>query len=317
MNANAEGAGMRLVVVHPSARAAQRWTDELRARLPRARVSAWPEGAADAQYAVGWGPPAGFFESAPALQAFFSLGAGVDHLHRNPGLPPSLLLVRLEDAGMGRQMAEYCCHEIIRHYRRVAEYEAQQRAGEWKELKARPRDGFGVGVLGLGVLGMQVAQAAAAFGYRVSAYTRTPREVDGIACFSGEAGLGEFLARSDVLVLMAPLTEATRDLLDARRLAMLPRGAWLVNVARGELVVDGDLLAAIDAGQLAGATLDVFRTEPLPPDHPFWRHPRIRMTPHVSAVTLLQESADQIAGKLVRLHHGEQVGGQVDRALGY
>lgn len=309
--------GPRIVIVHPSERAANRWAQEMRTRLPDATVSVWPDAPDDVEYAIGWSPPEGFFERLRALKAFFSLGAGVDHLHRNRGLPPSLLLVRLEDAGMGLQMAEYCCHEVIRHYRSFGTYEVQQEAGQWQELRLPARRDFGVGVLGLGVLGARVARAAASFGYPVSGYTRSPRTLDGVTCFSGEGQLAEFLARSRVLVLMAPLTDDTRDLMNAERLAMLPRDAWLVNVARGELVDDDALLAAIDAGHLAGATLDVFRQEPLPPAHPFWRHPRIRMTPHVAAVTLLQESADQIAGKLVRLHAGERVGGLVDRALGY
>ncbi|MEN9313988.1 MAG: hypothetical protein RIS35_381 [Pseudomonadota bacterium] len=316
-NARRPGDGPKIAIVHPSERAATRWAQEMRLRLPGASVSVWPDAPEDVEYAVGWGPPEGFFERLRALKAFFSLGAGVDHLHRNRGLPPSLPLVRLEDAGMGFQMAEYCCHEVIRHYRSLDAYGEQQRAGQWQELRLTARADFGVGVLGLGVLGSRVARAVASFGYPVSGYTRSPRTLDGVTCFAGPTQLPEFLARSKVLILMAPLTDDTRDLIDAERLARLPRGAWLVNVARGELVVDDALIAAIDAGHLAGATLDVFREEPLPPDHPFWRHPRIRMTPHIAAITLLRESADQIANKLARLHAGERVGGLVDRALGY
>lgn len=317
VNDPAAGAGIRAVVTHPDAQEARSWVGAMLARLPGARVTAWPEGAADADFAIGWNPPRGFFESAPALRAFFSLGAGVDHLRSHPVLPAGLRVIRIEDAGMGRQMVEYCCHEVIRHHRRFADYEALQREGRWEELAVHPREEFGVGVLGLGVLGAQVARAVSALGYPVSAFTRSPRRVEGLACFSGDDGLEAFLGRSRLLVLLAPLTDETRDLIDARRLAMLPKGAWLVNVARGALVVDDDLLAAIDRGHLAGATLDVFRTEPLPPEHPFWRHPRIRITPHVSALTLLDASADQIAAKLVRMQRGEPVGGEVERGRGY
>lgn len=308
---------MKIVVVHPNARAAARWVEEMRKRLPDAEVGAWPDAAPDAGYAIGWSPPEGFFEAQPALKAFFSLGAGVDHLQRNTGLPDTLAIVRLEDAGMGPQMAEYCCHEVIRHYRRITEYESQQRQGVWQEARVTPRHEFTVGVLGIGVLGAQVARALAAFGYPVLGYSRSPRSIDGIECHSGEQALPGFLARCRALILMAPLTDDTRDLMNAQRLAMLPKGAWLINVARGQLVVDEALLAAIDSGHLAGASLDVFRTEPLPPGHPFWQHPRIRMTPHVSAVTLLHESVEQIAAKLDRLHRGEAISGLVDRTLGY
>lgn len=311
------GAPARIVIVHPDARAGERWVSEIRALLPDAELRVWPEPCADADYAIGWRPPDDFFAAVPKLRAFFSAGAGVDHLLRNPGLPPALTLVRLEDAGMGVQMAEYCCHEVIRHYRRFADYETQQRRGEWRGLRLPPRREFEVGVFGLGVLGTQVARALAAFGYPVLGHSRSPRQIEGIECFAGEAQLPAFLARCRALVLMAPLTDETRDLFDARRLAMLPEGAWLINVARGALVVDEALVAALDSGRLAGASLDVFRDEPLPAEHAFWRHPRIRLTPHVSAVTLVRDSADQVAAKIRRLQRGETVTGIVDRASGY
>lgn len=308
---------MRIVVVHPQASAADRWAAEIRARLPEAEVATWPAACGDAGFAIGWGPPPGFFEALPRLRAFFSIGAGVDHVLGRPGLRPEIALVRLEDAGMGVQMAEYCAHEVIRLYRRAGDYETQQRHAEWRALKPVPRREFRVGVLGLGVLGLQVARAIASFEFPVLGHARSPRAIDGIRCFAGDDELPAFLAQCRVLILMAPLTAHTRDLLDTRRLAMLPEGAWVINVARGALIDDDALLSALDAGRLAGATLDVFRTEPLPSEHPFWRHPRIRITPHVSAATLLGESADQIAGKIRRLARGEPVGGTVDRTLGY
>lgn len=309
--------GFRILIAHPVRTGALAWAEALRSRLPQARVSVWPEGAEDADCAVGWAPPRRFFASAPRLQLFFSLGAGVDHVRGHPDLPPGLRVIRVEDAGMGRQMAQYCCHEVLRHHRRFADYEAQQREGRWAPLEVTPSEEFGVGVLGLGVLGTQVARAVASFGYPVSAFTRAPRTAEGLTCYSGEDGLSAFLPRAQVLIVLAPLTEATRGLLDAHRLAQLPQGAWLVNVARGAIVVEADLLAAIDRGHLAGATLDVFGQEPLPPEHPFWRHPRIRVTPHVSAATLMRESAEQIIGKLLQVQRGEPVSGEIDRSLGY
>jgi len=317
MSTNGPSDELRILVMHPDPAAAPEWVQALQARLPEARVSAWPEGAAEATCAVGWGPPGDFFARAARLKAFFSMGAGVDHLHGHTALPPGLRVIRIEDAGMGAQMVQYCCHEVLQHHRRFADYEALQREGRWKTLEITPQKDFGVGLLGLGVLGEQVARALVSLGYPVSAFTRSPRTLDDIACFSGEDEIETFLGRARVLILLAPLTEATRGLLDARRLAMLPQGAWLVNVARGAILVEQDLLSAIDRGHLAGATLDVFGKEPLPQDHPFWGHPRIRMTPHVAARTLLRESADQIAGKLARLHRGEAVGGEVDPTLGY
>ena len=332
---------MRIAIVHTEPRSRERWVAAMRERLPHADVFAWPDtpeqagqapdratdsgadGAADsaahnsADYAVGWEPPADFFARQPRLKAFFSAAAGVDHLLRHPGLPAGLTLVRLEDAGMATQMAEYCCHEVFHLYLRRDEYAQQQRDGVWRVLLSPRRSQFPIGVLGLGVLGSEVARTLARFGYAVNGYSRTARSVEGIRSFSGDDGLEAFLRATRVLIVLAPLTAGTADLLDRTRLGWLQPGGWVINVARGGILVDEDLLAHIDSGHLAGATLDVFREEPLPAAHPFWRHPRIRMTPHVAALTLIGVSADQIAGKIERIERGEPVGGVVDRMRGY
>lgn len=309
---------IRVVVTHPEPALSARWVAALRRQLPQHEVLAWRADApAIADFAVGWQPPEDFFARQPRLRAFFSAAAGVDHLLRHPGLPAALPLIRLEDAGMAAQMAEYCVHEVTGLYRRRDEYAAQQRAASWRELEIEPRDAWPVGVFGLGVLGSRVARAIAGCGFPVRGYSQRPRVVDGVACFDASHGLREFLSGCRVLILVAPLTAATADLFDAERLDWLPAGAWLINVARGALLVEPALLEAIDRGRLAGATLDVFREEPLPPAHPFWRHPRIRVTPHVAAVTLVEESAAQVAAKLRLLERGAAIGGIVDRQRGY
>ncbi len=327
---------MHLVVAHAEPQSSAQWAAELRREFPQALVTQWPAGAQGpghaalaasearstagaprADYAVGWQPPADFFARNPGLRAFFSAAAGVDHLLLHPGLPPSLPLVRLEDAGMGRQMAAYCCHEVVRLFYRYAEYEALQREGRWQELPLQARRDFAVGIFGMGVLGREVARALLGMGFRVLGHSRTARAVADVECSHGDAALPGFLAQCRVLILMAPLTAETRDLVDADFLSKLPAGAWLVNVARGALVVEPALLDALASGRLAGATLDVFRTEPLPSGHAFWSHPRIRITPHVAAVTLVDEGAQQVADKIRRLERGEPVGGVVERGRGY
>jgi len=308
---------MRIVVVHPQPEVAARWSDALAARLPEARVSPWDAGCEHADFAVAWNPPDAFFARTRVGAALFSAGAGVDRLLQRPGLPRDLPVVRVEDAGMGAQMAEYCCHEVLRVFRQAPQYESQQRERIWRELEPRSREAFEVGIFGLGVLGEQVARALGCLGFPVVGYSRSPRGVEGVDCLSGPAALQEFLGRCRALILLAPLTPQTDSLFDAARLAMLPEGAWLINVARGALVVDEDLLQALDRGHLAGATLDVFRTEPLPAEHPFWGHPKIRITPHVSAVTLIEETAAQIAGKIRRMNRGEPITGVIDRSRGY
>jgi glyoxylate/hydroxypyruvate reductase A len=215
-------------------------------------------------------------------------------------------------------MAEYVCHAVIRHFREFAAYERQAGDAAWVRRPSRSRSDFTIGVLGLGVLGTQVAQALRQFAFPVQGWSRSARVVDdGIVRFDGAARLPEFLAASRVLVNLLPLTADTRDMLDHARLSLLPRGAYLVNVARGEHLVDADLLALLDAGHLAGATLDVFRAEPLPAEHAFWRHPAVTVTPHISAQTLREESIAQIAGKILALERGEPVAGIVDPRRGY
>lgn len=306
---------MRVVFCDPSCEP-EPWLEALRRHLPQARVEAWADGAEPADYGVAWAPPQAFIDQQPRLKALFNVGAGVDKLMRLR-LPGHVPVVRLDDAGMAPQMAEYVCHAVIRHYREFAAYEAQAAQGAWVRRPARPRAQFPVGVLGLGVLGSRVAQALRQFDFPVRGWSRSARSLEGVQCFAGDAQMGDFLAHSRVLVCLLPLTDDTRDLLGRERLLQLPQGACLINVARGEHVVDDDLLALLDDGHLSGATLDVFRTEPLPPEHVFWRHPKITVTPHVSAQTLREESIAQIAGKILAFERGEPVAGMVDLQRGY
>ena len=296
--------------------AAEPWLQGLRAALPDAEVSLWTSGAPAADYAVVWAPPQQFFDEQPHLKTVFNIGAGVDALLRLK-LPPHAQIVRLDDAGMSVQMAEYVCHAVIRHFREFDAYEADTRQGKWSFRKPRARADFPVGVMGLGVLGERVARALRTFEFPVNGWSRSPKAVEGVQCFSGIQGFKDFLAASRVLVCLLPLTPDTRDIMNRTTLSQLQAGGYIINVARGAHLVDDDLLALLDNGHLAGATLDVFRTEPLPPGHLFWTHPRITVTPHTSARTLRSESVAQIAGKLIALQRGQAVAGIVDSARGY
>lgn len=292
------------------------WLAGLRAALPLARVEAWAPGAPPADYAVVWAPPQVFLDEQAGLKALFNIGAGVDALLQRR-LPPGVRIVRLDDAGMSVQMAEYVCHAVIRHFREFDGYEGDVRQGRWSYRKPRDRLDFPVGVMGLGVLGSRVAQALRAFEFPVNGWSRSPRSIDGVRGFAGDGALPSFLAASQVLVNLLPLTPDTRDILNLANLSRLRPGGYLINVARGAHLVEEDLLALLDSGHLAGATLDVFRTEPLPVGHPFWGHPAITVTPHTSARTLRDESIAQIAGKIAALERGEPVAGVVDPARGY
>jgi glyoxylate/hydroxypyruvate reductase A len=254
--------------------------------------------------------------STSKLRAVFNIGAGVDALMALQ-IPASMQVVRLDDAGMSVQMAEYVCHAVIRHFREFDGYEADVKQGKWSYRKPRSRADFSVGIMGLGVLGQRVAQALAKFEFPVLGWSRTARQLDGVQCFSGASGFDAFLGATRVLVCLLPLTPDTRDIINTATLKQLQAGAYVVNVARGAHLVDDDLIAMIDSGHVSGATLDVFRTEPLPPTHAFWKHPKITLTPHTSARTLRDESITQIVGKILALERGEPVAGVVEPARGY
>ena len=306
---------MRITVCCTDTRTAP-WIAGLREALPGATVEEWVPGAPAADYAVVWAPPQPFLDGQPGLKALFNIGAGVDALLKLR-LPPQALVVRLDDAGMSVQMAEFVCHAVIRHFRELDAYEREAAAGKWGFRKPRVRADFPVGVLGLGVLGARVAQALAAFEFPVRGWSRTRKDIPGIACFSGGEQFDAFLRGTRVLVNLLPLTPDTANFLNRDSLGRLLPGGYVINVARGAHLVDEDLLALLDNGHLAGAALDVFRTEPLPAEHPFWRHPKVTVTPHTSARTLRDESIAQIAAKIRALESGEPIAGVVDRQKGY
>ncbi len=292
------------------------WLAGLRAALPQAQVSVWQPGAVLADAAVVWMPPQQFFDEQRQLKAIFNIGAGVDALLKLR-LPPHAVVVRLEDAGMAVQMAEYVCQAVIRHFRELDTYAEEIRRGTWTFHKPRQRSDFPVGVMGLGVLGARVAQALAHFEFPVNGWSRTAKALEGVRPFVGAAQFHDFLASSRVLVNLLPLTPQTVNILDHDALSRLQPGGYVINVARGAHLVDEDLLALLDSGQLAGALLDVFRQEPLPPEHAFWHHPKVVMTPHTSARTLRETSIAQIVGKIAAMQVGAQVGGMVDLQGGY
>lgn len=292
------------------------WLAGLRNALPQARVDLWTPGAAKVDYAVVWAPPQQFVDEQDGLKAMFNIGAGVDAL-MGLQIPAPMKIVRLDDAGMSAQMAEYVCHAVIRHFREFDAYNADVAAGKWSYRKPRERADFPVGVMGLGVLGERVARAILGFEFPVLGWSRSIKKIDGVRCFAGLAEFNDFLAATQVLVCLLPLTPETRDILNASSLSKLRRGAYVVNVARGAHLVEEDLLAQIDSGHLSGATLDVFRTEPLPAAHAFWKHPKITMTPHTSARTMRAQSIAQIVEKILKLERGERIAGVVEPARGY
>lgn len=294
------------------------WREAIGAALPGLPFHVWPDTGdkAAVRYSLVWKPPPGWHAQFPNLAAILSLGAGVDAILADPELPKRIPVLRLVDAGLSRQMAEYAAYGVLHFHRRMHEYAQLQREGRWAPLPPMETADCVVGVMGLGTLGAEAARLIRTLGYPVLGWSRTPKRVPGIVCYAAP-DLDRFLSATRVLVNFLPLTPATEGLLDADLFARLPRGACLVNLARGGHVVDEDLLAALDSGQLGGALLDVFHEEPLPATHRFWTHPRVTLTPHVAGVTLASEASAQVIANLHRLERGEPPLGVVDRLAGY
>ncbi len=308
---------MRIVIQLPEGRDHRPWAEALTRVFPAAAIRRWvPGDEAPADFALVWRTPAAFFEKPRGLRAVFALGAGVDALLAV--VPAAVPLVRLDDAGMSAQMAEYVARELFRLF--PAPALTGDRAADVAAYEASDAARPVVGVLGLGALGAPVATALGMLGFAVRGWSRTPKALSGVVCHHGPAGLEAMLAPARVLVNLLPLTPETAGILNAALFKKLPIGAYLVNVARGAHLVEADLLSALDSGRLSGATLDVFRVEPLPAGDPLARHPRIRVTPHIAARTLVAPAAAQIALKIRALGDGAGVSalpGFVDRARGY
>lgn len=297
----------------------ERWTNEIEREHPEAEVIVWKDDGQvhDAEYAVVWRPPANLFARERRLKALFNLGAGVDGLLGLEALPAGVPIIRLEDAGMSVQMAEFVIHQVVERTRDMAVYREQQREGLWRIHRPIERSKWPVGVLGLSHIGARVARSLAALDYPVAGWVRSERELGGIEVFSGKAGLQAMLARTRIVVNTLPLTDETRDIMDHAFFSALLPGAVLINVGRGEHLVEEDLLRAIVDEHVAAATLDVFREEPLPAEHAFWRTPQITITPHVSARTLREATIAQIVAKIRNMEAGAAVSGAVDPARGY
>jgi glyoxylate/hydroxypyruvate reductase A len=297
---------------------ARRWQAALAAAMPELEMRVWPEigDPRDIAYALVWKPKPGMLASLPNLELVLSLGAGVDHIFGDPELP-QVPVVRLVDPHMVAAMSEYILCQVLRLHRQDHAYLAQQRRARWEE-RLQPNAGERrVSFLGLGMFASDAALKLKALGFDVAGWSRTPKHLPGIASFHGEAGLPALLARSEILVCLLPLTPETEGILSARLFAQLPRGAAIVNAGRGAHLVEADLVPALDSGQLSAAVLDVFRTEPLPADHPFWRDERIVVTPHVAAATNPGTAALIVAESIRRFREGRELLNVVDRARRY
>lgn len=279
---------------------------------------AWPDigDPRDIRYLAAWQAPDDLDTLLPNLQVLFALSAGVDQLDLGR-LPASLPVVRLLDPGITQGMCEYASFAVLSLHRDMLRYRQQQIEKHWQAHRLVPAQQRRVGVMGLGLQARQILASLQPYGFALSGWARSQHRIPGVDCFAGAEQLPAFLGQCDILLCALPLTEQTQGILDRQLFQHLPKGAALVNIGRGGHLVEADLLDALASGQLSGAVLDVLQEEPAGPDHPFWHHPQILLTPHIAAMTQ-PESAFAVLLENIRRHQrGEPMRGQIDRGQGY
>lgn len=296
----------------------QIWARIFAAQAPELPFHLWPDigDPAQVRFLAAWQPPENIRTVFPHLEILFSTGAGVDQFPLQQ-LPPDLPVVRMVEPGIIGGMVSYVCWAVLDLHRDMPSYRRQQQAASWQPIQVKAPHQCRIGVLGLGSLGQAVLRALSGLGFDCAGWSRSAHQIDGVRCHAGDAELGGFLARTDILICLLPLTQATQGFLHRKLFNQLPHGACLVHVGRGPQLVNDDLLAALESGQLAHAVLDVTEPEPLPPEHAFWRHPNISLTPHIASMTQPETAAQVVLDNLRRHARGEPMIGLVDRTRGY
>lgn len=311
---------MPTIALHLPDMVPQWWINTLIESLPEFHIRRWPaeiENEADVTYVITLKPEPNSLNSYPNLKAIFATSAGVDHIIEDGSLPEDVPLCRLTNPELSARMSEYVLLYILRHHRHCDTYEMSQAAREWTPIQQKAASDVNVGIMGLGALGLDAAKKLKQIGFQVQGWSRTQKQEDGIKSYFGRDQLADFLAVSDYVVCLLPLTSATRGILNRETLAMLPDDAVILNVGRGACLVEEDLIDALDNGKLAAAVLDVFSTEPLAPEHPFWVHPKVTVTPHISTVTHPRMLGPYVRENIARIESGEQPITVVQQDQGY
>ena len=301
----------------------EEWAAPIVAASPARRVALWPDigDPHDIGYALVWRPPSGLFRELPNLRAIFSLGAGVDHLVFRDDLP-DVPIVRVVNTDLTKRMTEWVTLQVLMHHRRQRAYDTQQGARRWHELGQPAAGEVRVGIMGMGVLGRDAAEVLVRLGFDVAGWSRRPAEVAGVRAFHGKDQLDSFLARTDILASLLPLTPETRGILAIPLFRKLARdgkagGPVLINAGRGGLQVEADIVAALDQGVLKGASLDVFETEPLPQTSPLWSRSDVVITPHCAGWSSPEALAGDIVRQIEAFEAGVPLANVIDRAAFY
>ncbi|GAB3537774.1 glyoxylate/hydroxypyruvate reductase A [Pontibacter brevis] len=295
------------------------WVSALKEKRPELDIRIYPDetNREEVEFALAWNHPLGAFKKYPNLKCISSMGAGVDHILKDPDLPEGVSITRITEPNLAKDMAEFTTALVMNHVRGFSAYKAAEQRQQWAPKPYLRTGDVTIGVMGVGVLGSYVAGKLQELGFKVNGWARTPKQVQDMQVYVGQDGLNSFLASSDILICLLPLTKETANILNKNTFSKLPEGAFVINVARGEHLVENDLIEMIDTGHLSGASLDVFRKEPLPANHPFWEHPKINVTPHIASITNPATAADQILDNYDRLKKKEPLTGIVSLTKGY
>lgn len=307
---------MSLVIIAPE-RDASEWVEGIAALDENIMVEVWPD-VKDNEKVIGavvWNHPEGSLRNFPNLKFISSMGAGVDHVLKDATLP-QVPIVRIVDEDLTRAMTQYIIAAVAYFHRRLDKYIEDKQNAIWDQ-EAPPEVPLSVGILGMGVLGTDAAHKLASLGFEVFGYSNSPKNLKGIKSFHGKEGFQPFIDSINMLICLLPLTEQTRDILNIELFKKMQKGSYLINVARGGHLVENDLLLALEKGYLAGAFLDVYQEEPLPQDHPFWKHPKIMMTPHIASITNPQAAIPQVVRNYRAATRGEALQNKVDLSKGY
>jgi glyoxylate/hydroxypyruvate reductase len=302
----------------------QAWANHMRKAMPTRSIRVWPDmgHVDDVHYVAAWLPPANVVKSLPNLKVIFSLGAGVDAILSDPSLPQDKPIVRVNDPDLTMRMSEHVVLQVLMHHRQQRRLDANQQNKVWDQFPQHAASALRVGVMGLGVLGAEAARKLSVMGFATAGWSRTRKSIDAVECFAGAGELDGFLARTDVLVCLLPATPETNGILNRSLFRKLSRSGpfgapVLINAGRGRQQVDADILAALDAGELYGASLDVFRKEPLPADSAFWSHPKVILTPHSAADSDPATICNYVAAQIERFEMDGSLQNLVDRGRGY
>jgi glyoxylate/hydroxypyruvate reductase A len=307
------------IVIRTDPDTRQFWKSRIADAFKEAEVFLWDEdefSKDEIDFAIVWSPPGGMLASLKNLRAVFSVGAGISHITVDPTLPKSLPIIRTTGEVLRRRMCEYIALHVLRIHRRLPEIESASRLRKWRWIVEPTADSKTIGIMGFGNLGYAAAKCLRSLGYNVKGLVKTPRDFYDFEVYEKKS-MGAFLKNVDILICMLPGTEETENIICKETLNQLPKGSWIINVGRGSHVNDSDLIEALDNGQIAGAVLDVFRTEPLPPDHPFWGHEEILITSHTASAIEAMVGTEIIANNIRKFMNGEKIADLVDLAKGY